>query len=119
MSTSAKRLRSKHQPTGQWIRSDKRLAIYLRDDFTCQTCGVDLRDAKPADITLDHIKPQSKGGENHEHNLFTSCRSCNCSRQDRALDRFAGRVEAIEIKKQARTSLYHFRELAKAILAGK
>jgi hypothetical protein len=32
--TARKKARSKHQPTGSWIRPDKRLAIYLRDRFT-------------------------------------------------------------------------------------
>ena len=60
--TKTKRTRSQHQATGQWIRADKRLAIYLRDRFTCLYCCRDLHDADPADVTLDHLRCQSDGG---------------------------------------------------------
>src|SRR4051812_35019306 len=56
MATAIKKARSPHQPTGQWITAKKRLAIYLRDRMTCVYCLVDLHDADPRDITLDHIK---------------------------------------------------------------
>lgn len=62
-----KKSRTPRQPTGQWIRSEKRLAIYLHD-------------AAPADITLDHVVPRSRGGSNEASNLFTACRSCNSAR---------------------------------------
>lgn len=78
--TERKRARSPHQPTGQWITRHKRLAIYIRDAFSCLYCGRDLRNAAPADITLDHLTPKSEGGSNHETNLATACRSCNSSR---------------------------------------
>lgn len=107
-----------HQASGQWIRTDKRLAIYLRDRFTCLYCLRDLHDADPTDITLDHVKCQSDGGTNHESNLVTACRSCNCSRQDKPLSRFAGKETIAHIRRNCRRSLKPTRKLAKAILAG-
>lgn len=70
--THAKRKKrhTAHQPTGQWIRSEKRLAIYLRDGFHCLACFRDLHGADPSDITLDHVVPCSKGGSNKASNLF-------------------------------------------------
>jgi 5-methylcytosine-specific restriction endonuclease McrA len=108
----------KHQAAGAWIRTDKRLAIYLRDRFTCLYCLRDLHDADPADITLDHIKCKSDGGSNHESNLVTACRSCNCSRQDKPLARFAGKETRAHIRRNTKRKLAPYRKLAKAILAG-
>ena len=107
-----------HQAAGQWIRADKRLAIYLRDRFTCIYCLRDLHDADPTDITLDHIRCQSNGGSNSESNLVTCCRSCNCSRQDKPLSRFAGKETIAHIRRNCRRNLKNYRKLAKAILAG-
>lgn len=118
MTTARKRTRSRHQPTGSWIRPDKRLAIYLRDRFTCLYCLTDLHDADPADITLDHVKAKSDGGGNGEDNLITSCRSCNCRRQDKPLARFVGPKARAHVHRNLRRSLKPYRKLAKAILAG-
>lgn len=116
--TQRKKARSNHQPTGQWIRADKRLAIYLRDHFACLYCLRDLHDADPADITLDHLLAKADGGSNNESNLVTSCRACNCRRQDQPLSRFAGRETRAHIRRNTRRSLKNYRRLAKAILAG-
>lgn len=67
----------------KWIRPEKRLAIYIRDGFSCAYCGRDLKDAEPQEINLDHLLPRSAGGSNEATNLITSCKSCNCSRQDK------------------------------------
>ena len=66
--------------TGNWIRCDKRLAIYLRDGQACLWCGHTLEDG--AELTLDHLTPCELGGDNVEGNLVTACRHCNCSRRD-------------------------------------
>lgn len=107
-----------HQANGQWIRTDKRLAIYLRDNFRCLYCCRNLHDADPTDITLDHIKCQSDGGSNDESNLVTACRSCNCARQDKPLARFAGVETRKDISRNTARKLTKYRTLAKAILSG-
>lgn len=48
-----------------------RLAVYERDGFTCLHCG-DVES-----LTLDHIYPYSRGGEDTLENLQTLCRPCN------------------------------------------
>lgn len=54
-----------------------RTNIFLRDGNTCQYCGhVFERRA----LTLDHVKPKSKGGENSWENLVTACSPCNTSK---------------------------------------
>jgi len=75
---------------GKWIRQDKRLAIYLRDGLCCTYCGATVEDG--AVLTLDHVKPQSKGGSNHETNLVTACKRCNSARGNRPLATFARAV---------------------------
>ena len=52
----------------------KRLRIYIRDKFRCQYCG----DKKnPAELTLDHIFPRSRGGDNTPLNVVAACLACN------------------------------------------
>jgi 5-methylcytosine-specific restriction endonuclease McrA len=52
----------------------KRLRIYMRDKFRCQYCG-DKKNA--AELTLDHIFPRSRGGDNSPVNIVTACLRCN------------------------------------------
>jgi len=60
--------------------SMKRLRIYMRDKYRCQYCG----EKKPAgELTLDHILPRSRGGDNSPVNVVTACVSCNNRKGDR------------------------------------
>lgn len=53
--------------------------IYKRDDHTCQYCG------STKNLTIDHIVPRSKGGQNTWSNLVTCCYSCNIRKGDKNL----------------------------------
>lgn len=117
--TAAKKARSPHQPTGQWIRPAKRLAINLRDNLRCVYCCKDLHGADPRDVTLDHVIAKADGGSNHESNLVTACRTCNCSRQDMPINRFASKEQRADIKRLTRRSLAPFTKLARAYFADK
>lgn len=75
-----------------WISQHKRLAIYLRDGIACCYCGACVTDG--AKLTLDHIKPYSKGGGNEATNLVTCCDRCNSSRGNRPVTAFVGTVAA-------------------------
>jgi hypothetical protein len=66
-----------------WIRKDKRLAIYLRDGLCCAYCGDTLETG--ADLTLDHVLACELGGTNGHTNLVTCCLSCNSSKRDLAM----------------------------------
>ena len=48
--------------------------LFLRDLYQCQYCG-DTFDHK--DLTLDHVKPRSKGGKTNWENSVTACKPCN------------------------------------------
>lgn len=57
-----------------------RRAIWKRDEFKCQYCGV-----RPNydESTLDHILPRSKGGETTWLNCVLACYQCNSQKADR------------------------------------
>ena len=58
----------------------KRLRIYMRDKFRCQYCGE--KKAATA-LTLDHIMPRSRGGDNSPLNIVTACIACNNRKANR------------------------------------
>jgi 5-methylcytosine-specific restriction endonuclease McrA len=58
----------------------KRVRIYMRDKFRCQYCG---EKKVAAELTLDHIMPRSRGGDNSPLNIVTACSACNNRKSDR------------------------------------
>lgn len=48
--------------------------IFIRDNNTCQYCGKPLG---RSNRTIDHVHPQSLGGESSFSNCVASCRRCN------------------------------------------
>ena len=58
----------------------KRLRIYMRDKFRCQYCG-DKQGVN--ELTLDHILPRSRGGDNSPVNVVTACVECNNRKANR------------------------------------
>lgn len=66
------------------IGNTKRFNIFKRDEFTCQYCG---NHPPKVILHLDHIHPVSKGGDNSEDNLITSCFECNMGKGAKLLDR--------------------------------
>lgn len=52
--------------------------VLLRDNFTCQYCG------SGGNLTLDHIMPKSRGGEDSWENIVVCCVRCNNRKGDRA-----------------------------------
>ncbi|PNH05704.1 hypothetical protein TSOC_008004 [Tetrabaena socialis] len=53
--------------------------ILVRDGFCCQYCG------SHRDLTIDHLHPASRGGEESWDNLVTACMRCNQRKRDRTL----------------------------------
>lgn len=74
---------NKRCPKGQMmpnIRTKKRNRIYQRDGHRCQCCGsVDK-------LTVDHIIPVSRGGDNKDTNLQVLCTDCNQWKGDRVME---------------------------------
>ncbi len=116
--TSPKKKTANGNGGSKWIRRERRLAIYLRDRFTCIYCLRDLSNADPRDVTLDHLNCEHAAGHHHASNLITACRSCNSSRQDTPLARFASVETRKHIRRNVARSLAPYLTLAKAIIAG-
>lgn len=62
-----------------------RFAVYQRDAYECQYCGVALAEFE---ATVDHITPESHGGGHCETNLRTCCSSCNSRKGTHSLEHF-------------------------------
>ncbi len=58
-----------------------RSAIYARDHHRCVYCGLE---ATAAELTLDHVEPRMRGGDQSEGNLVTCCRACNTLKKSEA-----------------------------------
>ncbi len=56
--------------------SVSRRAVFARDDFRCQYCGL------VAD-SIDHVVPRSRGGRHEWSNVVAACRRCNLTKRDR------------------------------------
>jgi len=48
-----------------------RAMIYKRDNHTCQYCGSTRK------LTIDHVIPRCRGGDDSWENLVVACSSCN------------------------------------------
>lgn len=72
------------------LRSNKRylkmrFRVFVRDNFTCQYCGRNVKKDK-IEIVVDHIIPLNKGGTNICTNLTTACEECNSGKGDALLN---------------------------------
>jgi 5-methylcytosine-specific restriction endonuclease McrA len=63
--------------------------IMTRDRNRCCYCGVEAAHAREP-LTLDHIVPTSRGGENSWTNLVTCCMPCNQRKGDKLLKQLPG-----------------------------
>lgn len=84
-----------------WIRIERRIAIYIRDNFTCAFCGIKYdRDQ----LSLDHIHAVSCGGGNENTNLVTCCKNCNSRKGNMPITQF---VKDIDTLVQILWHVYH------------
>jgi 5-methylcytosine-specific restriction endonuclease McrA len=59
-----------------------RVNILMRDDYCCQYCN---KKFPHSDLTLDHIIPKSRGGQNTWENLVAACTKCNQKKGSKTL----------------------------------
>lgn len=72
-------LRTVHVPR-RMLRPNRR-NLLLRDDMTCQYCG---HVGGPAELTIDHVVPVSRGGAPDTwENQVVACRRCNWRKANR------------------------------------
>lgn len=62
------------------MTSSLREKIKIRDNYTCQKCGLSTRDEPNLLLEIDHKIPLAKGGMTTEDNLQTLCWKCNRSK---------------------------------------
>lgn len=93
MATADRHSKSNGQGQGMnFVRPEKRIALYVRDGLACAYCGSGIEDGTK--LTLDHLVAHSHGGSNHATNLVTACHKCNSSRGNRDWREFAATVAA-------------------------
>lgn len=59
----------------------RRERIFRRDRYCCSYCGVQY---PASELTLDHVEPRMRGGDQSDGNLVTCCRACNAAKAGEA-----------------------------------
>jgi 5-methylcytosine-specific restriction endonuclease McrA len=76
-----------------------RRELFLRDDHTCQYCGLRTRD-----LTLDHVIPRAKGGKHTWDNLVSACGPCNHKKGQRTVEQ--ARMHLRSMPREPRPNVY-------------
>ena len=79
--------------------------ILKRDNHTCQYCGI-----RSVPMTIDHIIPRQRGGEDSWYNLVAACVICNTRKGNRT-----PRGSQMKLMKRARkpTMILHLQKFVK------
>jgi len=73
------RLSTCHRSPDHRVRLNRR-NLYARDGNKCQYCG---KRFPTAELSIDHVVPQSRGGGNSWQNLVCACVRCNAKKGNR------------------------------------
>jgi len=65
-----------------------RVEVFRRDNWRCVYCG-EVFDA--ADLTVEHVQPRMRQGDQSGGNLVTACQVCNARKGDLRLGVFLAR----------------------------
>lgn len=87
-----KRILYKNQQKRKHYSKTQRKMIYEKGNGRCQLCG---REVLYAHMTLDHIKPLAKGGEDSIENLQCACKQCNSFKGSILPEDFQQRINTI------------------------
>ena len=63
--------------------------IYQRDDHTCQYCGSQKR------LTVDHVIPRSRGGQDTWENMVVACSPCNVKKGNTLLEQTGMKLKRV------------------------
>ena len=79
--------------------------ILKRDNHTCQYCGI-----RSVPMTIDHVIPRQRGGEDSWYNLVAACVICNMRKGNRT-----PRGSQMKLMKRARkpTMILHLQKFVK------
>lgn len=74
-------------------------AVVARDGKVCRYCG--KKGLTKKTLTLDHIIPVSKGGQDIRTNMVVCCRVCNCKKNSKDLEAYVTfRLQELEREKE-------------------
>ena len=62
--------------------------VFKRDNYECVYCGCNNHKT----LTLDHVHPKSKGGQNTFENVVTACKKCNGEKADLTLEEYGKEI---------------------------
>jgi 5-methylcytosine-specific restriction endonuclease McrA len=63
----------------------KRDRVFARDDYRCVYCG---KRFAGDELSVDHVEPRVRGGDQSSGNLVTACKGCNTRKGDRRVSAF-------------------------------
>lgn len=66
------------------ISNKVKQVVFERDKYRCQNCDTHLN------LSIDHIQPESRGGDESMDNLQTLCITCNKSKGTKTMDEWLG-----------------------------
>jgi 5-methylcytosine-specific restriction endonuclease McrA len=69
----------------------KRDRVFARDDYRCVYCG---KRFAADELSVDHVEPRVRGGDQSTGNLVTACKGCNTLKGHRRVGEFL-RVEVV------------------------
>jgi 5-methylcytosine-specific restriction endonuclease McrA len=71
-------------------------------NFKCHICGkkTSLEISSPLRLSLDHIEPMSRGGDNTKDNVAPAHRVCNQSRNNMTLEEFDDWIESVIVHRK-------------------
>jgi 5-methylcytosine-specific restriction endonuclease McrA len=94
-----------------------RFDIFARDHWTCVYCGEVF---EAASLSLDHVQPRSRGGDNTPGNTVTACQACNTRKAGRRLAEFL-LADPVALANFRRLAIHvwprHLRTLEEALVA--
>ena len=73
--------------------------------WTCRYCGTKMYNRD--DVTVDHIKPLSKGGKTVATNLLICCKTCNKSKSSKHKNHYKALLDKSGRRKLNKPSLFH------------
>lgn len=80
-----------------------RRTLYKRDQMTCQYCG---RKPGSEELTIDHVKPRSQGGDTSWENCVLACIECNSFKANRTPEQAKMKLNCVPAK--PRYDLFRF-----------
>src|SRR5437870_7091206 len=68
-----------------WKCPLKRDRVFSRDDYRCVYCG---KRFAADELSVDHVEPRVRGGDQSTGNLVTACKGCNTLKGQRRVSEF-------------------------------